>query len=249
MAVPTHNEMQCSEFEALLTDALDGILKGGGLLRFQSHRQSCALCSVMFAEAEAGKTWLHALEEAEPPRNLMHNILAATSGVESARVPAAQSSPWAERIFGRILPVLAPMMQPRFAMSFAMAFFSVSIMLNLAGVRVTDLKYVDLRPAAVRDNTVRSFYETTARVEKYYENLRLVYEIESRVRELTNAATPAEKPQPVKQEKDKKNPNNTSERPEPQKKNDEQYSVQFAEPTWAKLTLPERDITADRSMA
>src|SRR5260370_30180854 len=148
MAVPTHNEMQCGEFEALLTDALDGLLKGSGLLRFQSHRQSCALCSAIFAEAEAGKTWLHTLDEAEPPRNLMHNILAATSGVESTRAPAAQGSTWANRLLGRILPVLAPAMQPRFAMSFAMAFFSVSIMLNLAGVRVTHPQYVEPRPAS-----------------------------------------------------------------------------------------------------
>ncbi len=47
---------------------------------------------------------------------------------------------------------------------------------------------------------------------KYYENIRFVYEIESRVREFKRATTPAET-SPKEQNKDPKN-NNTSGQPE-----------------------------------
>ena len=33
----------------------------------------------MFTEAEQGMRWLQTLEEVEPPKNLVHNILAATT--------------------------------------------------------------------------------------------------------------------------------------------------------------------------
>src|SRR3989475_12820160 len=90
--------------------------------------------------------------------------------------------------------------QPGFAMSFGMAFFSLSVTLSLAGVKLTDLRHWDLRPAAIK----RTYYETSGRVVKYYENIRLVYEIESRVREFNRATTPAE-PASQPQNKEHKN--------------------------------------------
>ncbi len=100
-------------------------------------------------------------------------------------------------------------------MSFGMAFFSLSVALSVAGVKVTDLRQVDLRPMAVK----RTYYETTGRVVKYYENVRWVYEIESRVRELKKITTPAE-PAPEEQNRERKN--NTSGQPE--QKQERNYS-------------------------
>jgi Sec-independent protein translocase protein TatA len=48
---------------------------------------------------------------------------------------------------------------------------------------------------------------------KYYENIRFVYEIESRVREFKRATTPAA-PTPQEQDKDKSRKNNSSEHQE-----------------------------------
>jgi len=92
-------------------------------------------------------------------------------------------------------------------MSFGMAFFSLSVTLSLAGVKLTDLRHLDLRPAAIK----RTYYETSGRVVKYYENIRLVYEIESRVREFKRATTPAE---PASAPQNKEHKNNTSGQPE-----------------------------------
>ena len=55
-------------------------------------------------------------------------------------------------------------------------------------------------PVAIK----RTYYETTGRVVKYYENIRFVYEIESRVREFKRVTAPPEpSPKEQKQRKEK----------------------------------------------
>src|SRR6202162_6248327 len=98
------NGMQCAEFDALLNEALDGdaSLTGPKLESFQAHARVCAICGPLLAEADAGRRWLKSLAEAEPPANLMHNILLATTGHESRRVTArakAEGS-WADKFTG-----------------------------------------------------------------------------------------------------------------------------------------------------
>src|SRR5207244_5599697 len=89
----TRNGMQCTEFEILLSDALDQMLTGAKLESFQSHRRVCPTCGPMFAEAEAGQRWLKSLEEVTPPANLVHSILARTTGIDTARLRRAPMAP------------------------------------------------------------------------------------------------------------------------------------------------------------
>ena len=81
-------------------------------------------------------------------------------------------------------------------MTGAMALFSVSLTLNLAGVKLGDLRHLDLRPSALKEQATMKYYETTSRVVKYYENIRLVYEVESRLQELKRATAPEPAPEP-----------------------------------------------------
>lgn len=215
MAAEHHNDMQCSEFDALLSEALDQILSGPKFEAFQAHAKSCAVCGPLLAEAEIGKRWLEQLVEVEPPQHLMHNILAATTGIETARLhgtAAPEQISWYDRIVDSVSaafrPLVAVVKQPRFAMSFGMAFFSLSISLSLAGVKLSDMRYADLRPTAVK----RNFYETKGRVVKYYENIRFVYEMESRLREFKRATNPAEPGQ--KKEKHPRSNDDRSEQPD-----------------------------------
>ena len=208
------SRMQCAEFDALLADALDGTLTGGKMAEFDRHKNECATCGSMFAEAEAGLNWLETLEEVEPPRNLVHNILVATSGVaEAARATEIAKQPWWERVRTWVTPHVSPLFTPRFAMSCAMGFFSLSMVMNVAGIRVKDLTPKGL---------TRTYYQNQARVVKYYENIRLVYEIESRVRDLKRAAGTSsdnsdsntnQKQQQKESPKDEKQ-NNTNREPE-----------------------------------
>ena len=225
----TSNGMQCNEFDLLLTDALDGVLSGTGLDRFQAHAQVCKLCGPLLAEAEAGRNWLKGLTEVEPPASLVNNILASTTGVDTQRLRVTARSPqprisWWEHaqasLFGSLLePIWATVRQPRFAMSFGMAFFALSVGLTVAGVKPADLRQISLRPSAIR----HTYYATQARVVHYYENVRIVYEVESRVRELKRTVVPAEPgPRPSRPAKQKDDKNDTTQQPE--QKQERNYS-------------------------
>jgi len=116
-------------------------------------------------------------------------------------------------------PVWATVRQPRFAMSFGMAFFALSVGLTVAGVKPADLRQISLRPSAVR----HTYYATQARVVRYYENVRIVYEVESRVRELKRTVAPAEPgPRPSRPAKQKDDKNDTTQQPE--QKQERNYS-------------------------
>lgn len=96
-------------------------------------------------------------------------------------------------------------------MSFGMAFFTLSVSLSLAGVKVSDISHVDLRPSAIR----RTYYETSGRVVKYYENIRFVYEIESRVQQFKRSTAPPEPPrEQPNNNQHKENKDNSSGQPE-----------------------------------
>jgi hypothetical protein len=136
--------VQCVEFEALLAEALDATLHGSTLAAFEAHQKSCPACAAMYQEAAAGMHWMKGLEDIDPPKNLVHNILAQTIGTvaETSSKAAPVSESWLDRLKAKISPVFAPVVTPRFAMSFGMAFFSITMLANIAGVHVSDLRQI-----------------------------------------------------------------------------------------------------------
>jgi len=240
------SQMECTEFEILLSAALDGEGEGDGDGQlsgarassskdsFEAHRRVCPVCGPLFAEVQAGRQWLKSLEAVEPPAHLVHNILAATTGISSTRVLAARlearRAPFTERARewwdSFFSPVAAFARQPRFVMSFGMIFFSFSLALSAAGVKPADVAKVDLRPSALR----HAYNDAQIKVVKYYDNIRFVYEIESRVREFKRATTPAE-PGPKEQKENRKN--DTSGQPD--QRQDRNYSQDENQPVLAGL--------------
>lgn len=229
-----NNGMQCAEFDALLSDALDGTLSGAKLEGFQAHGRTCVVCGPLLADAKAGQGWLKSLEDVEPPVNLVHNILAATTGRDVSVPAKGETASWKDALTRWLQPVFAStfavVRQPRFAMSFGMVFFSLSVTMSLAGVKVSDVRRLDLRPSAVK----RAYYETSAKVVKYYENIRFVYEVESRVREFKRITAPAQ-PAPEQNDKNRKD-NNTGQQPD--EKQERNYSREESQPVLA--SLPQR---------
>jgi hypothetical protein len=226
--------MQCSEFDALLSQAIDGTLAGERLAAFEAHARECGVCGPLLQEAEAGRSWLKSLAIVEPPEELVTNILLQTSGVRPARA-RGEASWWGRvrELAGLIVsPIIGVARQPRFAMSFGMAFFTLSVSLSLAGVKLGDLRNVSLRPSAIR----RTYYETSGRVVKYYENIRFVYEIESRVRQFKQSTAPAEPPRQNNNNNRKENKNNTSGQPD--QKQERNYSQGGSVLIYASLTEP-----------
>jgi hypothetical protein len=199
------DEMRCSRFEALLAEALDAEAAGqdgtevagtqalspGIRQAFEAHRLSCRVCAPLYAEAREGMLLLRTMEEVEPPRNLVHNILAATSRAEAQGAMPARShaqAGWLDRVRHGLRPTLGGLMHSRFVTSFCMAFFSISLTLSLTGVKIGD---IDWHPNALRKSVVLEYTQIEAKVMRYYDNMRLVYEFQSKVQKLKQAAAPA----------------------------------------------------------
>src|SRR3954451_19611318 len=141
---PKPGGVDCTEFEVLLADALDGRLDGPQIERFDAHLEMCPRCAPMFGEAKLGpraapifgeakrgQSWMQTLKEDEldPPVFVVENILRETVGTVHTRVKPQVPEPklnWRDRL--KEMPVFKPVfgavLQPRFAMSFGMAFFS-----------------------------------------------------------------------------------------------------------------------------
>ena len=184
------NSPACGQWETLLADALDGLLRPEDETTFGAHMAICPDCTALFEESRKGREWLEFLSvEPEVPEGLLARILAQTGPgqVEGyGLVPAGSGNvvsmpqPWQRPGFMARIRRFA---EPRLLMTAAMAFFSIALTLNLTGVRVTSLRLSDLRPTAVRSFMQRRITMASTPIIRYYDHLRLVYEVESRMRE------------------------------------------------------------------
>ncbi|MGO4516349.1 anti-sigma factor [Terriglobus sp. 2YAB30_2] len=186
--------MGCAECEAMLTDAIDSLLTPEQRARFDLHLLGCEDCAMAYEDAQRGAAWLEMLksDRPQPTTDLMARILAQTSGAQMAQpayvaavepvMAPAIAARWSTRVraWFNLKNLGQSLLQPRLAMTAAMAFFSIALTMNLVGIRITDIKASDLKPS----NLKRTLYQTNARVVRYYDNLRVVYELESRLGEL-----------------------------------------------------------------
>ncbi len=207
--------LRCDDWENLIADALDGTLTAADAAAFHRHHSECPLCAQMLKETQQGKSWLEYLAvEPQAPAGLLNKILARTSerpqavdapgvplGVTMAVHPVAARPAWKRLLLPFSPHRLRQVMEPRLMMTTAMAFFSIALTLNLAGINLSQVRPADLKPSRLRANLTRQYYSTNQQVMKYYENLRLVYEMEARVRELRRSteaepAVPSPRPSP-----------------------------------------------------
>lgn len=166
--------MTCAEFEILLCDYIDDTLDAAQRSALQQHMSSCPTCARLAADAASAADFISRAEDVEPPPELLAKI--------AFQIPSGlgQAS-WRIRWFGWLEPV----MQPRFAMGMAMTILSFSMLARLAGLEVRQLRPSDLEPAAVWSAVDNRMHRTWERAVKYYENLRLVYEVQNRLQEWT----------------------------------------------------------------
>jgi hypothetical protein len=112
-------------------------------------------------------------------------ILVGSATVDRSAVFASTNVlPFRSRFTNGLRSIGQTMLQPRLAMTAAMAFFSIALTMNLTGVRLSNLRASDLKPSSLK----RTAYETKARVVRYSDNLRVVYELESRVHDLQRSS-------------------------------------------------------------
>ncbi|MBC7927648.1 MAG: zf-HC2 domain-containing protein [Bryobacteraceae bacterium] len=166
--------MTCAEFEILLCDYIDGTLDAGQRAVVEDHQRTCVSCAELARDAAVAVAFVSRAEAVEPPPELLSRIAFA--------IPAQGSRKgWKQTWFGWLRPAL----QPRVAMGMAMTIFSFSMLGRFAGIEVRQLKPSDLHPAAVWSALDNRLHRTWERAVKNYENLRLVYEVQSRLQEWT----------------------------------------------------------------
>jgi anti-sigma factor RsiW len=198
----------CAVCEAMLPEAVDGTLTEAEQQAFDRHVAGCVRCSLELAEAQRGAAWLSMLKSKapEPPAGLLERILAETGAALASQaatpliapqtrdewatpyVPARSGGGWNSRWAAARMKLTevfsfdaaSTLFQPRLAMTAAMAFFSLALTLNLTGVRLRDLRAANFSPSGVK----RTVADAGASATRQFENLRVVYQVESRVSEL-----------------------------------------------------------------
>jgi hypothetical protein len=160
------------EVENLVSDYLDGVLGGAQEAELLEHLRGCDSCRELVTDVRRVMQLCRAAEELEPAPWLTRNILLATVGEPK---PSLRE---------RMAAYLRPVLQPRFAYGLAMAVFSFSIIVNAAGINLRRLSVQDLNPRTWVYQASRNGHLLYARAEKFYYDLRVVYEIESRLKQL-----------------------------------------------------------------
>lgn len=165
--------MTCADFEILLCDYVDGTLDATRRSELEAHQRQCSACAEFARDVMGAVAFLERVPEVEPPPELLAKI--------AFQIPAENTSKQGLKAW--VLGWLQPLIQPRFAMGMAMTILSFSMLGRFAGIEVRQLKPSDLQPtkvwAAVDDKAHRAW----GRALKYYENLRLVYEVQTRLQE------------------------------------------------------------------
>jgi len=162
--------MNCAELEPLICDYVDGALDAAHKAEVEAHLADCALCAELARDAAAAVRFMESAADVEPPPELVTRILFDAPWRKGANPTGAHR--W-------INAILSPFLQPRFVMGMAMSILSLSLMFNT----VRQLRPQDLEPAKVwagiEDRGVRAW----ARTVKFYENLKVVYQVQSMLHE------------------------------------------------------------------
>lgn len=181
--------MTCAEFEIILCDYIDGALSAEARARVESHIQSCEPCAQFAGECGAVSELLKRVPEVAPPPAAVTRILHQIPVRQPASVRARGA------LAGFLGRWIAPVKQPRMVMGMAMTILSFAMLGRFAGIEARQIRPADVNPARVMEATEDRLHRTWARAVKYYENLRFVYEIQSRLRELTASEEEAERQQ------------------------------------------------------
>lgn len=200
-ANPGKGALRCEDWEALLVDALDGLLPAGQTAAFEAHSATCVGCADLLAHAKQGQEWLAYLQgEPEVPASLVSKILDKTTGAGAIPVPVLAGAAAGTGAAAVAVPWHRNFHETRLLMTVAMAFFSIALTLNMAGVKLTSLRLADLRPATIGNTLSRQFYGAREQVVKFYNNARFVYQLESKVRELRRDTQTQQQQQPQKKQ-------------------------------------------------
>ena len=188
--------MNCADIEILLADYQDGTLAADEKSAIESHLSTCKACEELARDVAGAVAFMGRASEIAAPPELVTRILFEISSGPSHTVVKPS---WFRRIFGNRIggKFMEPILQPRYAMGMAFTLLSFAMLGRFAGIEVKGLTLADLDPVKIWTSAEDRATRTWQRGVKYYESLRLVYEIESRVKEWRDEGSDAANNKPT----------------------------------------------------
>jgi anti-sigma factor RsiW len=182
----------CEQIEARLSDYLDGAVAGTERTAFEAHVGECERCAPLVAHVSQLLSGMHSMEQLEAPPRLVYSILDKTLG------PRETATGWAA-----VLGWVRGMASMRFAYGALSVAGTLVILLSTVGFSWRKPKLADLQPANIYRNADRQVHLVYAKTTKFVNDLRVVSEIQSRLRQdsdlQTNPESVAPSPSPEKQ--------------------------------------------------
>jgi anti-sigma factor RsiW len=180
--------MTCTELELLLCDYIDGTLSATERQHVDAHLLECAACAELARDSAGVIAFVGRVSEVEPPHALVTRIL---QQVPTSQPPTVKARGAFGRLIGRLLD---PILQPRLVMGMAMTILSFAMLGRFAGIEARQLRPADLSPVKILEASEDKMHRAWNRAVKYYQSLRVVYEVQSVLRELTETEEEAGAP-------------------------------------------------------
>ncbi|HEY6127654.1 MAG TPA: zf-HC2 domain-containing protein [Candidatus Acidoferrum sp.] len=162
----------CEQTELYLTDYLDGLLQPEQQHAFDVHVNACERCTPLVASVSHTIASVRALPEVELPQRFVYNVLDATLG------PRETVSGWAA-----VRAWVRGLASQRFAYGVFSLAATYLMLVTISGINWKKPKLADLSPVNVYRNTNRKMNIAYAQGTKYVSDLRVVYEIQSKLRQ------------------------------------------------------------------
>lgn len=185
--------MNCADIENLLADYIDRKLEEPECAQLEEHLARCAQCQEFTRDVTAGAAFLRRAEKIVPPPELITRIAYHAPAGRTRGPFDAQG--FLSKIAGKWIE---PFLQPKFAMGMAMTILSFAMLERCTGVKIQHIQAADLNPVRVWDGVEDRVIRVKDRAEKYYDNVRLVYKIETRLKALQEEPQAFEKRQAAK---------------------------------------------------
>jgi len=186
------NNLTCQQAEPLLAEYIEGALAAFERRGVDGHLSGCASCRASVEDMRLAFQVSRAAEMPEVPAGLVARILEQTSGVPETKLAPSWRTRMLERVGPYFRPFLEPFLEPRLVMGLAMTIVSFSLVLNMLGFDLRRVEMADLKPSNLYWSVNRQMHLTGARVSKAYQDLRVVYEIQTQLQALRGDAPPEE---------------------------------------------------------
>jgi hypothetical protein len=157
--------MNCADVEILICEYVDGTLAPAAKREVERHLAECPTCAELARDGADAVQFIQRVADVEPPQELISQILF--------------DPPWHKQRGSRFSRRFHALLQPRFAMGMALTVLSIAMIMP----KMRNFQPSDLSPAAVWAGIEGRADRLWARTQKYYDNLKFVYQIRATLRD------------------------------------------------------------------